>query len=183
MSTATAPPEFRDLWIEDRTQQGEAYQHIMALTSQPVSWAYEVWDEVLAQLSDRGNRNRSIAAQVLCNLAKSDPEDRMLRDFPTLFEVVKDERFVTARHALQSLWKVGCVDGERRRMLVVALERWFMECGFHKNYTLIRYDILESLRKVFDEVGYPEIETRARALMELESDPKYRKKYGTLWKR
>jgi hypothetical protein len=176
------PGNFHDLWSEDRTRQGAAFLSVLELTSQPVDWAYEVWDEVLDQLRDKNNRNRSIAAQVLSSLAKSDPSQRMLRDFPALFEVVSDERFVTARHALQSLWKVGCVGEEQRRLLVAALERRFRECAAHKNCTLIRYDILECLRQVYDTVQDPEIPPRAQALIELEPDPKYQKKYRTLWR-
>ena len=64
---------------------------------------------------------RAIAAQVLCNLAKSDPEQRMLRDFPALLAVTKDKRFVTARHTLQALWKVGLAGQVQRQMLVDGL--------------------------------------------------------------
>ena len=41
-----------------------------------------------------GGQARSIAAQVLCNLALSDPDGRMLTDFPAQLAVTKDERFV-----------------------------------------------------------------------------------------
>jgi hypothetical protein len=178
----TPPPEeFADLWCDDRTRQGQAFQHVLELTEQPVGWAYGVWDEVLAQLADRNNRNRSIAAQVLCNLARSDPSQRILKDFPTLFEVVKDERFVTARHALQAIWKVGCVGPDHRALVVAALERRFSECTTHKNCTLIRYDIIECLKKLFDATHDESIPPRALALIELEKDAKYRKKYATLW--
>ena len=51
------------------------------------------------------NHNRAIAAQVLCNLAKSDPQYRMLKDFGALLAVIKDERFVTARHCMQAVKK------------------------------------------------------------------------------
>jgi len=40
----------------------------------------------------------------MSSLAKSDPK-RMLKELDTLFAVTRDERFVTARHSLQSLWK------------------------------------------------------------------------------
>ena len=40
---------------------------------------------------------------------------RMLKDFDKLLAVTKDERFVTARHCLQSLWKVGAAGPEQRR--------------------------------------------------------------------
>ena len=181
-SAATAVPgNFADLWCEDRGRQGAAFQQILDQTSQPVDWAYDVWDELLTQLTDKNNRNRSIAAQVLCNLAKSDPSKRMLRDFPALFDVVTDERFVTARHALQAMWKVGCVGKKHQDLLVAALEKRFSDCVTHKNRTLIRYDIIECLRKLFDAVQDKTIQTRAKAIIELESDLKYRKKYSTLW--
>src|SRR5215204_4947326 len=66
-----------------------------------VDWAYEAWDEIVANLSHKDNHNTAIAAQILSNLAKSDPENRILKDFDKLLTVTKDERFVTARHGLQ----------------------------------------------------------------------------------
>ena len=51
----------------------------------------------------------------------------------------------------------------------------------HKNWTLIRYDIIECLRKLFDVVHDDAIQDRALALIELENDIKYKKKYMTLW--
>ena len=180
-ATTGVPNNFADLWCDDRGRQGTACQQILDQTSQPVDWAYDVWDELLRQLTDKGNRNRSIAAQVLCNLAKSDPSKRILRDFPALFDVVNDERFVTARHALQAMWKVGCVGKKHQELLVAALEKRFSDCVTHKNCTLIRYDIIECLRKLFDAVQNETIRTRAKTLIELESDPKYKKKYSTLW--
>jgi hypothetical protein len=182
-ATAAVPSNFADLWCEDRGRQGAAFELILDNTSEPVDWAYTVWDELLTQLSDKNNRNRSIAAQVLCNVAKSDPSNRMLRDFPALFDVVNDERFVTARHALQAMWKVGCVGKKHQELLVAALEKRYSDCASHKNCTLIRYDIIECLRKLFDEVHDESIRTRAMALIELETDPKYRKKYLALWRK
>lgn len=182
-SKTSVPDNFSDLWCDDRMRQGDAFGQVIKLTSEPVSWSYEVWDEVLRQLTDKHNRNRSIAAQVLCNLARSDPEDRMKRDFPALFDVVRDERFVTARHAMQAMWHVGCVGKPQQKRVMTALEERFSECVTHKNCTLIRYDIIECLRKLFDVVQDEAIRTKAQSLIELEPDPKYKKKYQTLWPR
>ena len=102
-SVDKVPKYFSELWCSDGERQGVAFQEILRLTVEPVDWADSVINEVFLQLSNENNRNRSIAAQVLCRLAKSDSSQRIFRDFPALFEVVKDERFVTARHALQSM--------------------------------------------------------------------------------
>jgi hypothetical protein len=127
------------------------------------------------------NHQRAIAAQVLCNLAKSDPEERMRRDFAALLNVTRDERFVTARHCLQALWKVGVVGPAQQQLLVEGLTTRFHECSHEKNCTLIRYDILADLRKLYDAVPDDTIRVTALELIAVEEDPKYRKKYSTLW--
>jgi hypothetical protein len=167
---------------KDKAQQGEAYQRLMTATAGPVDWAYEAWDELLESLRHKDNRLRSIASQILCNLAKSDPKKRMVRDLPALLAVTKDEKFVTARHCLQSLWKVGVAGASQRKAVVDGLAIHFQECAAEKNCTLIRYDILESLRKVFDAVGDEKVKHKALELIATEKDLKYRQKYSTLWK-
>ena len=97
---ATLRASLDNLWSDDRALQNQAFLSVIKLTGHPVDWAYEVWDELLANLSHKDNHNRAIAAQVLCNLAKSDPGNRMLKDLPRLLAVTRDERFVTARHCM-----------------------------------------------------------------------------------
>ena len=171
-----------NLHAADKDVQNTAFYALLAMTDQPVSWAYAVWDDMLAALRHKDNHERAIAAQVLCNLAKSDPDGRMLNDLDALIAVTKDERFVTARHCLQALWKVGVVGKPQQDKLVAGLTRRFEECVTEKNATLIRYDILQSLRNVYDVTKDAKIRETALALIETEADLKYRKKYATLWK-
>jgi hypothetical protein len=168
---------------EDRDLQNKAFTYIINLTDKPVDWAYEVWDEMLDGLTHKDNHVRAISAQVLGNLAKSDPKNRMLKGFDKLLEVTKDERFVTARHCLQSLWKVGVASKKQQKVYMDGLERRFKECITEKNCTLIRYDILQSMRNVYDEVKDEKIREKALELIETEEDLKYRKKYASLWKK
>ena len=136
----------------------------------------------MADLRHKDNHVRAIAAQVLCNLAHSDPEQRMLHDFPALLAVTHDPRFVTARHCLQALWKVGAAGEAQRRVLVEGLADRFAVCATEKNGTLLRYDIQVGLRHLYDAVGEDALRTRALALIDTEADPKYRKKYSGVWK-
>lgn len=171
-----------DLYSQDKDRQNRAYTDLLAATEQRVDWAYDAWDELFAALRHKDNHVRSIASQALSNLAKSDPEGRMLTDFDRLLAVTKDERFVTARHCLQSLWKVGTAGEAQRRIVVDGLNRRFNEASAEKNSTLIRYDILEGMRRLFDATGDESIRERALALIDTEQDEKYRKKYASLWK-
>jgi hypothetical protein len=137
---------------------------------------------VVETLGHKDNRRRAIAAQILCNLAKSDPKQRMLKDFDALLAVTKDERFVTARHCMQSLWKLGVAGKDQQQKLVDGLAGRFKECITEKNCTLIRYDIIQGLRKLSDEVNDEKIRRKALELIETEEDLKYRKKYASLWR-
>ena len=178
----TMPGDFGALWAADRDAQNAACRAFLAASDEPVRSPQNVWDEVVAQLGHKDNHNRAIAAQLLCNLAKSDPDQRMQAAFPALLAVTRDARFVTARHALQSLWKVGAASESGKALVLDGLERSFVECQSEKNCTLIRYDIMQSLRNVYDAVSGEPLKARALALIELEPDPRYRKKYAGVWK-
>jgi hypothetical protein len=178
----TLQTNLNNLWSEDRQLQNEAFTYVVELTARPVDWAYEVWDELVENLSHQDNHNRAIAAQVLCNLAKSDPQNRMLKDFNALLAVTRDERFVTARHCLQALWKVGAAGKKQQELLVDGLERRFDECIAEKNCTLIRYDIIQSLRNLHDAVQDEGVRAKALEWIGREEDLKYRKKYAGLWR-
>lgn len=171
-----------NLFSDDRQLQNRAFLAVLEATNEPVPWACEVWDELLAGLRHKDNHVRAISAQVLANLAKSDPEKRMLNDIDHLLAVTRDERFVTARHTLQSIWKVGAAGKDQQKMLVDGLADRYVECAAEKNVTLIRYDIIQDLRNLFDEVHDESIREKALQLIEMEEDGKYRKKYATVWR-
>lgn len=170
-----------NLRSEDRELQNEAFFSILRATEQPVDWAYEVWDQLVEGLRHKDNHVRAISAQILANLAKSDPKNRMRKDFPALMAVTKDEKFVTARHTLQSLWKVGR-EKKMQNTVVEALAERFRECRTEKNWSLIRYDIIQDLRNLYDELHDEKIKTKALELIETEEDAKYKKKYASVWK-
>jgi len=173
---------FASIHSADRHEQGAAYAYLLEATRKPVDWAYEVWDELLEALGDKDNRVRSIAGQLLCNLATSDPRARILKDFRRLLAATKDPQFVTARHTLQALWHIGVVGKKQQARVVTGLSGRFRECAAEKNGTLIRYDIVQGLRRLYDAVKDEGIRKRALALIATEEDPKYRAKYATLWR-
>ncbi len=171
-----------DLQSSASDRQNSAFQFFMENTRQSVDWAYEIWDGLLDLLKNGDNKQRAIASQVLCSLAKSDPENRMKKDLAALLDVTKDERFVTARHCMQSLWKVGVSGETQRKALLDGLTKRFKECVKEKNCTLIRYDILASIRRIYDDTKDKTLPAIATGLIELERDSKYKKKYSTLWR-
>ena len=167
---------------DDGELQNKAYYFLMEETEKPVDWAYEAWDELVDGLTHKDNHVRAIASQVLANLGKSDPKGRMFKDFDKLLNVTRDEKFVTARHCMQNIWKVGLGGKKAQQLVVDGLEKRFHECINEKNCTMIRYDIQVSLHNLYNATASSEIKEKALELIELEEDGKYKKKYFTVWK-
>jgi hypothetical protein len=168
---------------EDGQTQFKAYDYLMKETEKPVDWAYEAWDEIVDGLTHKDNHVRAITSQILTQLAISDPMGRIFKDFDKLLNVTRDEKFVTARHCLQSLWKVGLAGKKQQKLVADGLEMRFHECISEKNCTLIRYDIIVNLRNLYNATTSNEIKEKALELIDLEQDLKYKKKYATVWKK
>jgi len=174
---------FKALNSKDRNEQFEAYSQIIEAIKEKVDWAYEVWDQLKEDLTSANNHKRSRAAQFLSHLAYSDPDKRIIDDFPRVWEVTKDHKFVTARHSLQAIWRIGLAGDEQKKMVIEALVERFLTCDNEKNDTLIRFDIIQGLRNLYDELKEEEIKQLALDLIEKEEDSKYKKKYVTVWKK
>jgi hypothetical protein len=174
---------FENLQSIDKNEQYEAYNQILDATKDRVDWAYEVWDQLLKDLQDADHHQRSRAVQFLSSLSISDPEKRIIDDFSLIWEVTKDKKFVTARHSLQSIWKIGLAGTEQRDMVMKRLSTRFVHCLNEKNYTLIRFDIIQGLRNLYDQTKDEEIKVLALDLIDKEDDDKYKKKYAGVWKK
>jgi hypothetical protein len=172
-----------NIHADDGQVQFKAYDYLMKETEKPVDWAYKAWDELVAGLTDKDNHVRAITSQLLANLGKSDPKGRMFKDFDKLLNVTRDEKFVTARHCMQNIWKVGLGGKNQQKLVVDGLEKRFKECIKEKNCTLIRYDINVSLYNLYNATMSSEIKEKALELNETEKDLKYKKKYATVWKK
>jgi hypothetical protein len=166
----------------DREVAYQAFVDLMALAEKPVSWSYEVWDQMVGDLSHKDGHKRAFAAQMLAHLALSDPEGRMRRDFAALAAVLRDEKTVTARHVLQSIWRVGLAGEDRRALVLDALEARFRECPSEKNGSLVRTDVITSLGRLFRAVVDPGVEARAERLVASEKDEKARRKQQAAWR-
>jgi hypothetical protein len=168
---------------DDGELQNKAYNELMKKTENPVDWAYDAWDELVEGLAHKDNHVRAITSQILTHLAKSDPKGRIFKDYDKLLNVTKDERFVTARHCMQSLWNVAVVGKKQQKLYLDGMEKRFKECVTEKNGKLIRYDILVSMRNVYNEVGDESIREKALALIASEKDVKNQKKCVGVWRK
>ncbi|MFL2133562.1 hypothetical protein [Desemzia sp. FAM 24101] len=173
---------FKDLSSTDKEKQLSVYHAILKITEEPVDWAYEVWENLKSDLKHKNNHRRSRAAQFLASLAISDPENRMLTDFSDVWKVTYDEKFVTAHHALQSIWKIALAGKEQKGLVLQYLTNRFRDCVVEKNYTLTRFDIIEDLKKLYLVQSDENLKNLSLELIESVDEPKYKKKYLDVWK-
>ena len=105
-----------------------------------------------------------------------------MKDFPKLWEVTKDEKFVTARHSLQTIWKVGIAGTAQKEMVMEFMVERFKNCTVEKNSTLIRNDIIQNMKNLYDHFNDEVIKQTALELIDTVDDKKYKKKYMDIWK-
>ncbi|HMB25133.1 MAG: hypothetical protein ACM33V_02065 [Chloroflexota bacterium] len=160
----------------------EALQNLLKITEFKVDWAYEVWDLLLEKLEHENSYQRSIGIMLLCNLAKSDLENRLGVSLDRLLVHTKDEKFITSRQCIQNLWKVAAANKLNREKVVRHLEKRFTECVNEKHYNLLRQDAIQSMISLYGHEGDDQLLRRAQALILKEKEVKYRKQYEALLK-
>jgi hypothetical protein len=167
----------------DRDTAYQAFVDLMAAAEKPVDWSYDVWDQMVQDLAHEKGHKRAFAAQMLAHLAISDPEERMLGDFAALAAVMRDDKTVTARHTLQSIWRVGLAGSRQKRLVIDALAKRFKECASERNGSLVRTDAITSLGNLARKAGDPAVAERAAKLIASEKNDSEQGKQRACWKK
>lgn len=164
---------------DDKTRFA-ALQTILKITDDKVDWVYDVWNDLVDKLDNKNSYQRSIAILVLCNLAKSDSENRMRECIHRLLAHTRDEKFITSRQCIQNIWKVAASNSYAREIVLNHLGKQFTDCVGEKHYNLIRSDIIQSFRLLYDYVQDDRLLSWAKDMAKTEKEEKYRKKYEAI---
>ena len=113
---------------------------------------------------------------MICNLAKSDTQNRLSYCLDLLLAHSRDEKFITSRQRIQNIWKVAAARAQTRGKILNHLEERFRECTNEKHYNLIRADVIQSIRSIYDATQDPALLNRAQILIMEEKEKKYLKK-------
>jgi hypothetical protein len=177
----------------------KALSILLDLTEERVDWLPEAFDDLVVRLGHSNSFQRSIAVMLLANLAKSDDAGRVGKILPRILALTMDEKFITRRQCIQSLWRFAVASDECGGRIVEHLRECFSSCASEKHFNLIRQDILVCLARIAaGEAGGEKGETGKGdsaphgsgqlvdggklfqvidALIESEADEKYRRSY------
>lgn len=171
-----------DLGSPDDKIRLNALQTLLKMTEAKVDWVYEVWDHLFGKLEHENSYQRSIGILMLCNLAKSDTDDRLGPDLNRLLIHTRDEKFITSRQCIQNIWKVATTNRTNREKVLKHLEKRFVECADEKHYNLLRQDMIQAMVALDKFDRKDGLLTRIQTLIAKEPDLKNRKKYEALLK-
>jgi len=166
---------------DDKTRLN-ALQTILKITEDKVDWVYDVWDDLVSKLDNENSYQRSIALMVLCNLAKSDSENRIEGILDRLLAHTRDDKFITSRQCIQNVWKVAATSNRTKEIVLDHLEKQYTDCSEEKHYNLIRQDIIQSIRYLYDCEEDDRLLVWAKEMAKKENEEKYRKKYEAILK-
>ena len=99
-----------------------------------------------------------------------------------LLRLTEEENLVVSRQTLQSIWKAAAKDKEIQKRVVDHLVGLYDRSSRIKHGNLVRQDIVQSLRNLYDTNGETAIREKAYRLIEKEQNPIYRKKFASYWK-
>lgn len=174
---------FRAIFSSGKAPDPVEYEPFLVSLESPVDWAYELWSPILQAFTSPDNHLRSLAGQAFCRLALSDPEGRFAQDLEALLTLTCDSRFVTARHVIQSLWRIG-LGGElhRKLLLTVVRRRWSLTMA-EKNSNLVQSDLIGVLGTLYSRGSNRELENLAQELINSITDSVQHKKLLAAWKK
>lgn len=171
-----------NLGSTDDNTRLNALQTILKITEDKVDWVYEVWDDLVCKLDHENSYQRSIAIMVLCNLAKSDSENRIEGILDRLLAHTRDDKFITSRQCIQNIWKVAAINNRTKTIVLDHLEKQYADCSEDKHYNLIRRDVIQSIRLLYDYEEDDSLLARAKEMIKMEKEDRYRKKYKAILK-
>jgi len=148
-----------------------AFQELLKITEQQVTWIYDKWFLLTDKLSSDNSFQRSIGLMLLANLCKSDTEHRFLELLDRYLDFFEDEKFITSRQCIQNVWKIAIVHPLYQKKIVEELESSFFD-NKNPHVNLIKQDIISSLHQIYLNTNNEEIKLKINELIESENDAK-----------
>lgn len=127
-------------------QQTQLYQALMQLTENKINDRDMLWGLAAEYAQHKNNHLRSIGGQLICRLVVANDEAETFFKYDSVLKAVThDEKFVTSRHTIRSLWYVSLGSEAHFKWYIEYLKSRLIESFSEKNGTMVRMDIFEGM--------------------------------------
>ncbi|QTL97460.1 hypothetical protein GM661_05415 [Iocasia frigidifontis] len=168
---------FKDINSKDNHVRLKALNQLLKITDNTVDWFDDVYLELVEKLSNNNSYQRSISILLLCNLAKSDKNNKVAGLLSDILTHTYDKKFITSRQCIQNIWKIAILDKKYETQIVNHLNQQYITCKDEKHFNLIRQDIIETLNKIYKKNLDEDLKEKILKLIEIEEVEKYRRGY------
>jgi len=176
---ALADARFRAELLAGLTARNDVYRYncfkvLLQVSEDQPSVLYPEWDRFVAMLDSDNSYHRSIGLMLIANLTPMDAAGRFESIFDRYFDLLDDEKVVTARYLAQH---AGRIARAKPHLQAAIAERLLAVEGTHHEpgrKDLLKADVIASLDEFFGITGEQE---RIRAFIEAQltcSSPKTR---------
>lgn len=127
-------------------QQNSLYHDLMQLTEEKVAESQQLWKQATEYAQHKNNHLRSIGGQLICRLVVYNDESNTFFEHEAILKAVThDEKFVTTRHTIRSLWYISLGSDAHFKWYIEYLKCRLIESFSEKNGTMIRTDLFEGM--------------------------------------
>lgn len=95
------------LVVKDDVYRYNCFKVMYQISQEEPGALYREWNRLVAMLGSSNSYHRSIGAQLLANLAAVDGEGRLEATFDRLFDLLDDEKIITARQFAQHAGRIA----------------------------------------------------------------------------
>lgn len=168
---------FEEINKKDNNIRLNALNQLLEITENIVDWFDDIYLELVKKLKSNNSYQRSIGILLLCNLAKSDKNNKITDLLADLLTHTSDKKFITSRQCIQNIWKIAILDKKYKNQIVKHLKKQYKNCKYNNHYNLIRQDIIETFKNIYKTNLDEDLNKEILKLIELEESEKYKKKY------
>ncbi|MBN1658550.1 MAG: hypothetical protein JXA93_09130 [Anaerolineae bacterium] len=139
------------LVARDDTYRYHCFQVMVRISQEEPAALYREWDRLAAMLDSSNSYHRSIGAQLLANLAAVDEEGRLEALFDRLFDLLDDDKIITARQFAQHVGRIARARPHLQARItgrLLAVEATHHEPG---RKDLLKADVIAAFDEFFDE--------------------------------
>ncbi|MBS4537298.1 hypothetical protein GOQ27_02430 [Clostridium sp. D2Q-11] len=168
---------FKEINKKDNNIRLNALNQLLKITDSPVDWFDDIYHELVEKLKSNNSYQRSISILLLCNLAKSDKNNKITDLIAEILTHTSDKKFITSRQCIQNIWKIAIIDESYKNQIVKHLKKQYLNCKEAKHYNLIREDIIETFNNIYKNNIDKKLKEDILKLIEIEESEKFKKKY------